>query len=148
MNRVGILLPSVLRDEHWKMTCRGMLNTRISWKSAPESPGDSSWSVAVQGYTLRFENVRSFHFLRSEGATLPKSCAVTIRLRCSYCVLEIHSVELIFPCFSSFYGRFLHAYSSNQAGEHIHGAPIACIGSGTGLGETFLTCPVGGESYT
>ncbi|CAM9990991.1 unnamed protein product [Scytosiphon promiscuus] len=34
-----------------------------------------------------------------------------------------------------------------QAGERKQGAPIACIGSGTGLGETFLTCPVGGEVY-
>ncbi|CAM9447383.1 unnamed protein product [Discosporangium mesarthrocarpum] len=29
-----------------------------------------------------------------------------------------------------------------QSGVHQKGAPIACIGSGTGLGETFLTCPV------
>ncbi|CAN0197591.1 unnamed protein product, partial [Laminaria digitata] len=34
-----------------------------------------------------------------------------------------------------------------QAGERKQGAPIGCIGSGTGLGETFLTCPVGGKDY-
>eukprot|EP00752_Nemacystus_decipiens_P001395 g1380.t1 len=34
-----------------------------------------------------------------------------------------------------------------QAGERKPGTPIACIGSGTGLGETFLTCPIGGEVY-
>ncbi|CAB1109771.1 unnamed protein product [Ectocarpus sp. CCAP 1310/34] len=34
-----------------------------------------------------------------------------------------------------------------QAGDRQEGAPIGCIGSGTGLGETFLTCPVGGEVY-
>eukprot|EP00904_Undaria_pinnatifida_P011444 jgi/Undpi1/742/HiC_scaffold_10.g04206.m1 len=34
-----------------------------------------------------------------------------------------------------------------QAGEPRQGGPIGCIGSGTGLGETFLTCPVGGKDY-
>lgn len=34
-----------------------------------------------------------------------------------------------------------------QAGERSQGDPIACIGSGTGLGETFLTCPVDGCVY-
>jgi glucokinase len=34
-----------------------------------------------------------------------------------------------------------------QAAKVRPGAPIACIGSGTGLGETFLTCPVGGGHY-
>ncbi|CAM9327330.1 unnamed protein product [Ascophyllum nodosum] len=34
-----------------------------------------------------------------------------------------------------------------QEGEREQGAPIACIGSGTGLGETMLTCPVGGHVY-
>lgn len=36
-------------------------------------------------------------------------------------------------------------FAKNQAGERRQGGPIACLGSGTGLGETFLTCPVGGE---
>ncbi|CAN0414393.1 unnamed protein product, partial [Phaeothamnion confervicola] len=30
-----------------------------------------------------------------------------------------------------------------QAGKPVAGGVIACIGSGTGLGETFLTCPAG-----
>ncbi|CAM9123498.1 unnamed protein product [Pylaiella littoralis] len=34
-----------------------------------------------------------------------------------------------------------------QAGEREQGTPIACIGSGTGLGETFLTCPIGDDVY-
>lgn len=32
-----------------------------------------------------------------------------------------------------------------KRGERNVGAPIACIGSGTGLGQTFLTCPTQGE---
>lgn len=40
---------------------------------------------------------------------------------------------------------FMYLSALRKHGERKVGAPIACIGSGTGLGQTFLTCPTQGE---